>query len=320
MRTAPTPLPPFAVRIAAPDIAPWREGNCGIEGVTQRSAAEPGPHVVLMALTHGNELAGAIVLDRLLRQGLAPLCGRISFIFANLAAFDRFDARHPTASRFVEEDLNRVWDPALLDGPRRSVELDRARRLRPLLESADVVLDLHSMLWPADPLILCGMSAQGMRLASMIGVPGLVVADHGHANGRRLIDAPRFNATDGALERRPVALLIEAGQHWEPETVRVAEAAAARLLGLLGMRPLPPGRCARPRRAEVTHAICAASADFAFARAFHGGEVIGPRNTLIAHDGAAEIRTPYENCLLVMPSLRPGRGHTAVRLARFLPA
>jgi hypothetical protein len=35
-------------------------------------------------------------------------------------------------------------------------------------------------------------------------------------------------------------------------------------------------------------------------------------------DGSTEIRTPYDDCLLVMPSLRPGRGHTAVRLAKFV--
>ncbi len=43
------------------------------------------------------------------------------------------------------------------------------------------------------------------------------------------------------------------------------------------------------------------------------------RNTLIALDGNTEIRTPHDDCLLVMPSLRPSRGHTAVRLARFDP-
>ena len=42
------------------------------------------------------------------------------------------------------------------------------------------------------------------------------------------------------------------------------------------------------------------------------------RHTLIATDGTLEIRTPHDECLLVMPSLRPSRGHTAVRLARFV--
>ena len=41
-------------------------------------------------------------------------------------------------------------------------------------------------------------------------------------------------------------------------------------------------------------------------------------HTLIANDGGKEVRTPHDQCLLVMPSLRPSRGHTAVRLARFL--
>ncbi|HQU04051.1 MAG TPA: peptidase M14, partial [Acidocella sp.] len=47
-----------------------------------------------------------------------------------------------------------------------------------------------------------------------------------------------------------------------------------------------------------------------------GGEIIKSKDTLIAHDGDTEIRTPHDNCMLVMPSLRPSRGHTAIRLAK----
>ena len=52
---------------------------------------------------------------------------------------------------------------------------------------------------------------------------------------------------------------------------------------------------------------------------FRGGDIVPARNTLIAMDGDAEVRTPYDDCMLVMPSLRAGRGHTAVRLARLEP-
>jgi len=78
--------------------------------------------------------------------------------------------------------------------------------------------------------------------------------------------------------------------------------------------PRPPR--AQPRFAEVTTVVTAATANFAFVRPFRGGDVIAERNTLIAVDGEAEVRTPHDDCLLVMPSLRPSRGHTAVRLAR----
>ena len=304
--------PEFTVHLAAPDITPWLAGNAGVPGFTTVESGRPGPHVAAIALVHGNELAGAIVLDAALRAGLAIERGRLTLGFANLQAFAQFDPAQPTASRFVDEDLNRVWDPRLLDGPRRSSELDRARAMRPALAGVDVLLDLHSMLWPSDPLLLSGPTAKGGALAQAIGTPGLVVADHGHASGPRLIDYAAFTGPGAAA-----AVLVEAGQHWEPDTVACTRAALDGLLRHTGLRP-GPCQPASTRRAEVTVAVTAATAAFAFVRPFRGGEVIPRRDTLIALDGTAEIRTPHDDCMLVMPSLRPSRGHTAVRLARFL--
>ncbi len=309
--TASPGLPQFPVRLVKPDLDRWREGNDGVPGFLTFRGAAPGPHVVVVSLIHGNEIAGAIVLDRLLRGGVHPARGRLTLGFVNLAAFDRFDALNPTASRFVDEDMNRIWDEAVLDGPRVSAELVRARQIRRVVESADILCDLHSMLWAADPLILCGDTARGRELACRIGTPPLVVADKGHAGGLRLIDHRIFNDRDGTA----TACLVEAGQHWEPDTVSTTERAVLSLLQGQGMIEAP-----RPACAEGTAAITAATGAFAFGRPFRGGDVIHAGDTLIATDGAAEIRTPYDDCLLIMPNLRPTRGHTAVRLARFLPS
>src|ERR1700761_6050320 len=103
------PLPSFEVRLRAPDIRRWLDGNTGIRGFTTRDSGIAGPHVALAALVHGNEIAGAVVLLRLLETGLAPKRGRLTFGFVNLAAYDRFDPRQPTASRFIDEDFNRLW-------------------------------------------------------------------------------------------------------------------------------------------------------------------------------------------------------------------
>jgi Succinylglutamate desuccinylase / Aspartoacylase family len=316
---APPPLPAFEVHLAAPDIGRWAAGNTGVAGFTTRASDQPGPHVALLGIAHGNEIAGAIVLDRLLRAGLTPTRGRLTFGFVNLAAYERFDPRQPTASRFVDEDINRVWDPAVLDGQRRSIELDRAREIRPLIDTVDALFDLHSMLWPSDPLILCGTSPKGRHLAIGAGVPGLVVADHGHAGGRRLIDYYRFS--DAATPY--AASLVEAGQHWEGMTVDTMLASVAGLLRHLDMvdehPALPSPAVGVDRRfAEVTVVVTCATTGFAFVQPFRGGDIIARRNTLIALDGETEIRTPHDDCLLVMPSLRPSRGHTAVRLARFV--
>ena len=307
------PLPDFPVRLTAPDLAPWREGNIGIPGVWRFAAGSPGPHVVISAVIHGNEIAGALALSEMLRAGPSPRRGVLTLIFANLDAFDRFDPANPTASRFAEEDMNRLWEPAVLDGPRQSLELNRARILRPLIEQADVLLDLHSMLWPSDPLILCGPTEKGRRLALELGSPGLVVADHGHASGRRLIDYDPFVDPDDPR----TAILVEAGQHWESATVDAMLETVRGVLAATGLGPkLPTANGARC--AEVTMAVTVSSGGFAFTRPFRGGDIIRQRNTLIALDGTLEIRTPHDDCLLVMPSLRPSRGHTAVRLAKFL--
>src|SRR5271157_2461726 len=188
----PSPLPDFKVRLGQPDISPWVAASSGIPGIITRQSGRPGPHVALLSLMHGNEIAGAIALERLLRAGLMPTHGKLSFGFLNLAAFSRFDPQRPTASRFLDEDLNRVWDVTLLNGPRHSIELDRARELRSFVDTVDVMLDLHSMLWPSEPLILSGTPLKGRELAKAIGTPPLVVADYGHVNGRRLTDYPRF--------------------------------------------------------------------------------------------------------------------------------
>ena len=314
-------VPPFAVEVAKPDLRPWREGNA-LPGVWTFSAAASGPHIAVAAVVHGNEIAGAAVLDRWLRAGLRPSRGRLSLVFGNMAACERFDPSDPTASRFVDEDLNRLWDESVLAGGRRSCELRRARALRPFLDTVDVLLDLHSMLWPSDPLILAGRTERARRLALDLGVPPLVVGDEGHATGRRMIDYGGFADAEGAR----VGLLVEAGAHWEAPTVGTMEATAAALLRRCGaaapddeVLPPPGGvATARPRLAEVTRTVTATAPGFAFLRPYRGGEVVPERNTLIALDGDAEIRTPHDDCLLVMPSLRTLPGHTAVRLARFL--
>ena len=152
----PVDLPEFQVRVRTPDISPFLDGNTGIPGFTTRNSGLPGPHVVLVSLIHGNEIAGATVLAQMLRERITPSRGRLTFGFANIAAFAMFDPATPLTSRYVEEDMNRVWDDLQLFGVRRSTELDRAREIRPIIDTADILLDLHSMLWPSDPLLLCG--------------------------------------------------------------------------------------------------------------------------------------------------------------------
>ena len=60
------------------------------------------------------------------------------------------------------------------------------------------------------------------------------------------------------------------------------------------------------------------SEDFRFAEAYTGLEVIPKAGTVIAEDGGRPVRTPYDNCVLIMPTRRVRPGNTAVRLGRIL--
>lgn len=298
--------------ITPPDLTPYLPGNTGIEGFTCLDSGVAGPHVAVVSLIHGNEFAGAIVLAELLAGQFRPLRGRLTVGFANLAAFACFDAGNPTAARYVDEDMNRVWDDYQLFGVRRSAELDRARAIRPLIDTADMLLDLHTMLWPADPVLLCGAGPRGRGLAFGIATPGQVIADAGHAGGKRLIDYGRF--TEGA-EQHAACVLVEAGPHWQPEAVHQCRATLRALLrhaGMLNAAPPPP----RPAFAQVVHTVTARSNRFGFVRPFRGGEIVPRAGTIIAYDGEEPVVTPEDNLMLVMPSLRVSHGQTAVRLAR----
>lgn len=312
----PTPL----VELTPPDIGPYRAGNTGVPYVISLDSGRSGPHAMICAIVHGNELCGAIVLDRLLRDGVRPRRGRLTLAFANPDAYARFDPARPAASRFVDEDLNRVWSPAVLTGPRHSVELERARALRPLVDTVDTLLDLHSMQSGHQPLLLTGEAAKGRTLGAALASPAVMVADGGHAAGIRLRDYGGF--ADPADRR--TALLAECGQHWRTETAAAAADIAYRYLLTLDMvsadEAAPHLLPATPpaRWIEVTDAVSVTSPACRFTRHFEGLDVVAAAGTVIAVDGDREIRTPYDDCVLVMPARRLAPGQTAVRLGRYV--
>jgi len=313
----------YNVELAAPDIEPYRAGNTGIEYVTNFAAAEPGPHVLVTALTHGNEICGAIALDTLFRAGVRPRRGQLTLAFDNVAAYREFDPRYPIASRYVDEDFNRLWSPATLDGPRHSIELERARALRPIVDVADFLLDLHSMQYATAPLMLAGLLPRSRELARQIGIPELIMCDAGHAAGPRMRDYGGFGDPASAK----TALLIECGQHWERRAAEVAIDVMLRFLIALGSVERDdvaalggPDFDATPRQRviEVTEAVTITGEHFDFAGNFRGLEVLPEKGSLIGRDDGREVRTPYDNCVLIMPSRRLVKGQTAVRLGRYL--
>lgn len=313
----------YPIEVEFPDIGRWAPGNTGTPYVWTFDSGTAGPHIGIQALTHGNEVCGALALDFLLAARARPIRGKLSLVFANVAAYQRWNRDEPFKSRFVDEDFNRLWSPAVLDGGRESAELARARALRAHYDALDCLLDIHSMSDRCPPLMLAGTRRKGIELALALGIPEYVIVDAGHAAGRRLRDYGRFDDPDDPR----TALLVECGQHWSRDSARVAIQTSLRVLRHFELaapeflqRHLDRGALPPQRLVQVTESVPIKSERFRFLWPHDDGLTVVPRaGSVIANDGGVEIRTPYDDCVLVMPMRRAAKpGDTAVRLGRFL--
>ena len=330
-----TELATLPIEVAAPDITRWKVGSVGVPYVHERCAAQAdpsGPDVLVTALVHGNEYSGAIAIAELLASNWQPTRGRVTFAFCNVAAFARFDLAQPDAARFVDEDFNRVWSDARLESNEQSTklttEVSRAHELLPFVARATHLLDLHSMHERGAPLLVTGTLQRNIDFAQALQTASQVIIDIGHADGVRMRDYGAF--ADSAGER--IALLLEAGQHWQASSVAVARNMLARFLVAAGsvsqlevntssLKDWLQPDTVPPAPVRVTDRIVAQSMDFVFTDAFTGGEVIAKAGTVIAHDAGHAVVTPHDECVLVMPSVRQLRpGVTVVRLGQYIQA
>ena len=308
------------VELEPVDITPYKAGNTGVDYVTTFDSGNPGPHAMISAVVHGNEVCGAIALDFLFKNGIRPKIGKLTLGFANHEAYHTFDPENPNASRFIDEDFNRTWGLDVLDGERDTTETRRAREFRPIVNKADFLLDIHSMGHKTAPLMISGPLAKGQQFAKNLGTPEYIVSDEGHAAGKRMRDFGGFGDPDSDKN----ALLVECGQHWESASAEVAIDTALRYLKFLGTIDQEfcgdhhlelPGK---QTLIEVSGPVTIKNETFRFAEAFTGFEVLEKAGTLLGWDGDEEIRTTYDNCVLIMPSQRLVRGQSAVRLGRIV--
>ena len=314
--------------LPAPDLSAWRAGNTGTEGVWHFDSGLPGRQVLVSALIHGNELCGAWALKGLLESGLRPQAGSLTLMFCNLAAFDRFDPANHDAARFVEQDMNRQWSDERMDAA-DSLERRRCAALRPFVARADWLLDLHSMHEPCAPLLLTGVQPRDLALAKQMAAPEHIVIDAGHQDGTRMRDYGRFGLPDAqAGDSR--SLLVECGFHGDPASRAVAQDQCLRFIEASGIvdgaelaRLLPGWRLTdAPRQwaLQVTGPVVAKNERFTFTEAFTGLEVIARAGTVIGDNDGEPVTTPYDDCVLVMPSTRQARaGVTVVRFATRRP-
>ncbi|OAS90365.1 succinylglutamate desuccinylase, partial [Achromobacter xylosoxidans] len=288
-------------------------GNTGIDYVHRFESGKPGPHVLVNALTHGNEICGMVAATHLLDTGVRPKIGTLTVSFANMEAYNAFDIDNPYENRQLVHNLNRIWSPEWLDGSEQSPELRRARELRPVLDAADYVLDIHSTRAPVQPFWVYPEMDRNTALAAAVGAPAVqLVMPAGRFPGTGVLNYGRHG--DPASDSGG-ALVVECGQHFAQSAALLATDVTLRFLAHLGLIDAPansaPAAPAQPFRLLEVHMV--KSEDFTFTRPLLGFEVFN-KGELIAINAGEEIRSPCDNCTIFMPTRMPIVGREAVYL------
>ncbi len=308
------PTATTVIEVVQGDLSPYRQGNTGVDYVHRFDSGRPGPHVLVNALTHGNEICGMVAVRHLLDTGVRPLIGTLTVSFAHVEAYNAFDASKPFENRQIVHNLNRIWSDELLGGTEDSPELRRARALRPVVAAADHILDIHSTSQDVVPFWVYPDFARNADVALAIGLPSVhLVMPNGLGSGTPLI---QHGAHAGA-DAPGAAVVAECGPHFKRATADVATEVSLRFLAHFGLidRGAEPAPAAPQRRFELLQTRMVQTDRFAFVRPLIGFETFA-KGELIYTDGDDEVRAPCDDCTIFMPTRAPIVGREAVYLTK----
>jgi predicted deacylase len=296
------------------DLSAYRDGNTGVPYVHRFDSGRPGPHVLINALTHGNEFCGMVAATQLLDGGVRPKIGTLTVSFANVEAYESFNTDEPFKSRLLVHNLNRIWSAQWLDGAEQSPELRRAREMRPVVAAADHILDIHSTAQPVEPFWVYPGYERNAKAATAIGVPNIhLVMPSGMKTGTPLIE----HGLHGTAAHSGVSLVVECGQHFRRASAELAAEVTMRFLAHFGLVDADPA-WAPPlpqQRYELLSTPVIKTGNVKFARPVVGLETFD-KGELIVTDGEEEVRAPVDGCTIFMPARVHIPGRELVYLTR----
>jgi uncharacterized protein len=242
-------------------------------------SGNPGSALLILGGVHGDELCGIEAVRKLAEAPPSLVRGRLILAIGNpeAVALDTRCVKHNLNRAFLSEDA----------APCACAEHERARQLKALLESADVLLDIHASFTPeTEPFIICEPNAS--PLARFLPFSRVC---HG-------FDLHQPGGTDYYMNRSgKIGICIECGYLKEEAAAPLAMRSAEQTLLVLGMLrdqspPVPQAQeffsvmlqyfVKRNFRLEK------ALRDFA---AFRAGDRIG-------WDGDEAVLAPADGCIL----------------------
>ncbi|MDB4973889.1 MAG: succinylglutamate desuccinylase [Myxococcaceae bacterium] len=285
----------MAVLIESAAMAPGV--TCITSGSHGALASLPRPHLAIVGAIHGNEHCGLLAIERLQRElergALELSAGTLFLVHGNPAATaerrrftERVDLNRTFDFRFVEELAPALWE----------AEHHRALALRPLFDTVDALLDLHSTTAPTPAFAIASKVPASLPFARALGLAYLTLG----WDGPGLLGDRVLLAQLTRRDRPGVA--VECGQHDDEAAPELAYRCAVRALAHFGMVAPASATVLDPpvRALMVRAAVKRLSASFRFERPIHGMQHL-PAGYIIGHGDHLSV-TVRNACYAIMPN------------------
>jgi len=171
-------------------------------------------------------------------------------------------------------------------------ELQRAGELKPYLQKADFVLDLHSVTEPSEPFLMS--ESDGLSVALQLGVQSIVIGWEELGEQNILGDTETYASAYGAK-----AFTVENGPHQDPRSAEHAYSISLRFLTFTGLIDGTLPTACNSQVFELFQVVTKRCHSFSFTRRFYNLEIL-KSGELIAQDRDTQYYAP-EDCIIVMP-------------------
>lgn len=196
---------------------------------------EEGPRVVAIGGMHGNEPAGVEALQQVMENLKAKqrhFKGKLLALRGNIPAL-----QHKV--RYIDEDMNRIWFPSIIEKvrrrPKEQLESNERRQMKDLLDILDAYMpgpadqptifaDLHSFSAEGNMFAITARKKAHIHLFARLHVPLIFGIEK----------TLRGTALSYYQEQGYVTFALEGGQHQNEVTVKNSAAAILAMLDEVG--------------------------------------------------------------------------------------
>ena len=265
--------------------------------------SDTGPSLLILGAVHGNEPCGHIAIGRILelisRKEINIESGRVTFVqTCNPKALE-------LKQRYAESNLNRRLYPK---SEPQTYEDHVGNELCPLLEQADLLLDIHSYRsgGTAFGFISPDQTEEELALLEYCNVPYGVFgfSDAYKASNIPVDDKESMGTREYLLTQGGRGITLECGQHDAPESIEVAYNAILNVLKGFGFIKGTSSVSKTPLSTISMKSVVYKERDGQLTRPFQNFEPIKKDEVLAKYDNGLEVKSPLKG-YIVLPDPRP---------------